>query len=905
MIIFPGVPFVAAQGSAVFHRPMHNRNRMNHRKLNRIIAASIFLAAEAVYLATMAPTLSFWDCGEVIATSYTLGIPHPPGAPFYLMVGHLFSHLPLFHDIGARINFVSTLESSATVMLAYLITVRLIASYKGSAPDTWSTAEKIAAYGGAAIGAFALAFSESFWFNAVETSLWAASSFFTATVIWMILCWHEEDPAPGNERWLLAVMYLIGLSIGVHLLSLLALFSVVLVYYFKKYPLTLKSFALMLLASLALFFLIYRVIIKELPVLLVNTSWPGLAVLVLLLASGIYLTHRNGQRLANTVLLSVLLLVLGYTTYLLIFVRAHAGPPINENDPSTISSFFAYVNREQYGEWPLWPRRWSPEPIHRYYYERYSGDLDYFLNYQLNYMYLRYFGWQFIGRQNDLEGALVDWSVLWGLPFLAGLNGMVSHFRRNWKMASVVAALFAMTGLVLVLYLNQPQPQPRERDYSYVGSFFAFALWIGIGIESLFTWVASGLDGKNRKQGILMAAGIVAAGLLLVNGRMLQANYRTHDRSGNYVPWDWAWNILQSCDKDAILFTNGDNDTFPLWYLQEVERIRTDVRVVNLSLANTGWYLLQLKHGSPRGAKPIDFNFSDEELAAINYMPADSIEVALPVGPEQRRLYDDANRSGSVLPSTPSDSLRWQVLPGITYKGQTFLRPQDIAIFEIVANNYGRRPIYFALTVDPESMIGLDRNLRLDGTVYRVVPMHSKSPMSFVDPWTLYRNLFRTYRYRNLSNPNVYIEQTGRDLAGNYPPLFTRLALELASTPERDVTLPGPSGPVTKKSGPLAVEVLDAAAGIFPLDRFPVTPALAASSVSIYSGQGAKQKAYPYIKYLENLAGQSDEQHDPALFLTLARAYRAMGREEEASAVVNRLKQSLPEMGKQIDSLMQ
>ena len=877
---------------------------MNHRKLNRIVALLMFMAAEVVYLATMAPTLSFWDCGEVIATSRTLGIPHPPGAPFFLLIGHIFSMLPFFHDIGARINFVSTLESSATVMLTYLITVRLIISSRGTNPDLWNLPEKISAYGGAAVGALALAFSESFWFNAVETGLWAASSFFTATVIWMILCWHEEDPAPGSERWLLAVMYMIGLSIGVHLLSLLALFSVILVYYFKKYEVTPQSVGLMLLSSLALFFLIYRVIIKELPVLMVMTSWWGLLALVVVLASGIWYTHRNRMLLPNLALLSVLLLVLGYTTYMLIFVRAHAGPPINENDPSTIASFFSYVNREQYGEWPLWPRMWSTEPVHRYFYDRYSGDLDYFLNYQLDHMYLRYLGWQFIGRQHDMEGAMVDWSVLWGLPFLAGISGMVSHFRRNWKMASAVAALFAMTGVILVIYLNQTEPQPRERDYSYVGSFFAFAIWIGIGIESLLVRVAGLMKAGDEKKRAMLVGAALAGSLLLVDGRMVQANWRTHDRSGNYVPWDWAWNILQSCDKDAILFTNGDNDTFPLWYLQEVEHIRTDIRVVNLSLANTGWYLLQLKHESPRGAKPIDFSFNDEELAAITYEPIDSLDVAVPAGIEQRRLVEDARLSGSSLPSSPSDSLRWRIVPGLKYKDQGYLRPQDIAVFEIVAGNYGRRPIYFALTVDPEGMIGLDKNLRLDGMVYKVVPIRSASPMSFVDAGKLYGNLFNTYRYRNLGNPRVYIEQTGRELAGNYPPLFVRLALELASTPGQTLTVRGPAGnPVSMRRGQLAVDVLDRAARLFPLDRFPATPSLAASVTSIYSGQGAKQKAYPYIKYLELLASQSDERRDPAIFYNLARAYAALGRDSEAEVLTSRLKRALPQMEGNPDSL--
>ena len=879
---------------------------MNHRKLNRIIAAVMFLAAESVFLSTMAPTFSFWDCGEVIATSYTLGIPHPPGAPLFLLIGHLFSMLPLFHDIGARINFVSTLESSATVMLAYLIIVRLIAIYRASNPDQWSKPEKISAYGGAVIGGLALAFSDSFWFNAVETGLWAASSFITATIIWLMLCWYEEDPAPGSERWLLAVMYMFGLSIGVHLLCLLALFALVLLYYFKKYEVNLRSFSIMVLFSLALFFLIYRGIIKELPVLLVRTSWWGVGTLILLLVMGIYYTHRSRQVVLNLGLMSVLLLILGYTSYMLIFVRAHAGPPINENNPSTLDAFFSYVNREQYGEWPLWPRRWSPEPVHQYFYQKYSSDLDYFFSYQLGHMYLRYFGWQFIGRSTDMEGAVVDWGMLWGLPFLAGAAGATAHFKRHWKTATAVSALFVMTGLVLVIYLNQTEPQPRERDYSYVGSFFAFALWIGIGIESLFTSIVSRLKSGDSRHRTWIAAGLVAAGLLLVNGRMLQANYRAHDRSGNYVPWDWAWNILQSCEKDAILFTNGDNDTFPLWYLQEVEHIRTDVRVVNLSLANTGWYLLQLKHESPRGARPITFSMSDEDLAGISYVPVDSIDVAVPSGIEQRKLMQDAQRSGVSLSSTPTDSLRWRLRPGLTYKGEGYLRPQDIAVFEIVSGNYGQRPIYFALTVDPEGMIGLDKQLRLDGLVYKVVPLKGRSPVSFVDPGTLYGNLFQTYRYRNLNKSGVNIEETSRNLVGNYPPLFVRLALELTSSSRDSVMVQGPAGvPVTRQRGSLALEVLDRAGQLFPLDRYPVNPQLAGSVVSIYSTGGAKEKAYPYIHYLEIMAAQSDVVRDPELFYILARAYRAAGRDREAVAIMENLKRALPEMRKQLDSLKQ
>ncbi|NTV92667.1 MAG: DUF2723 domain-containing protein, partial [Chlorobiaceae bacterium] len=454
---------------------------MTHRALNRFIAVFLFVVAEILYLRTMAPTLSFWDCGEFIATAYTLGIPHPPGAPLFLLLGRLFSMIPFFGDIGARVNLISTIASSATVMLTYLITLRFIILYRKSNPDTWSPAEKVSAYGSSVIAALALAFSDSFWFNAVEAEVYAMSSLFTALVTWLMLRWYDDDPLPGNERWLMAVMYIIGLSIGVHLLSLLALFAVALVYCFKKYEVTPRSVALFIAGSSGLFILIYQVIIKGLPILLQFSSWSGFFAFAALLVSGIWYTHSKRYVLLNTFVVSLLLIVIGYTSYGMIFIRAQAGPPINENNPSTPETFYSYLNRDQYGEMPLWPRRWSPEPVHQYFYQQYASDLDYFLTYQLNHMYLRYLGWQFIGREHDMEGAGVDWSVLWGLPFLFGFAGAVAHFRRQWKMGLVVTALFILTGAALVIYLNQTEPQPRERDYSYVGSFFAFAIWIGIG----------------------------------------------------------------------------------------------------------------------------------------------------------------------------------------------------------------------------------------------------------------------------------------------------------------------------------------------------------------------------------------------------------------------------------------
>lgn len=867
---------------------------MNHKMINRGIAAALFVLAEVTYLMTMAPTLSFWDCGEFIATAYTLGVPHPPGAPFFLLVGRLFSMVPFFEDIGARVNLLSTLSASATVTLTYLIIVRLIVMYRKTGPGSWDALEKLSAYGGAAVGALSLAFSDSFWFNAVETEVYAPSLFFTALAVWFIVRWYDEEHEEGSGRWLMAAMYVIGLSIGVHLLSLLAIFAVIMVYYYKKYEVTPLSFLMMMLAGSAAFLLVYIGIIKGLPVLMQYASWSGMVFLLGGIIYVVYYAHTRRFRLLHTISMSLFLLIVGYTSYALIYVRANASPPINENNPSTGDAFFSYLNREQYGDFPLWPRRWSVDPLHQYFYQQYGSDTDYFLHYQVSHMYLRYLGWQFIGRESESEGAGVDWSQLWGLPFLVGIFGAVSHIRREWKMGSVVTALFILTGAALVVYLNQTEPQPRERDYSYTGSFFAFAIWIGIGAESLLSRIRKGISGAAIRQALTIAA--LGGLLFLVNGRMLFANYHTHDRSGNYVPWDWAWNILQSCEKDAILFTNGDNDTFPLWYLQEVEGIRTDVRVVNLSLANTGWYLEQLKNTSPNGAKKIVFSLSDEELREISYVAIQPVEVDLPAGQRKEELVKEYKAAGLDVPETLVDTLRWQIMPSVTVRGQGFLRPQDVAVYEILMNNFTTRPICFAVTVGRDNLLGIDEYLRLDGLAYKVVPAKNTEDGNFVGASQLWTNLCSVFRYRNLNNPAVYIEETSRRLSGNYKPLFASLAVELAKNPEGELNVRDGKGDLRKASRKhLAIEALDKSQEVLPLERYGLDPGVAASIVSLYVSLGEKEKADPYIAFLEGLAGKTSLREAPQVYYALALALREVGRTGEAEEILDQLFEEIDE----------
>ncbi|ACF13243.1 conserved hypothetical protein [Chloroherpeton thalassium ATCC 35110] len=873
-----------------------------HKKINSSIAVVVLIIAQILYLLTMAPTFSFWDCGEFIATAYTLGVPHPPGAPFFLIVGRLFSMIPFFEDIGARVNLISTISSSVTVMLTYLIIVRFIILYRDKNPNDWSLSEKISAYGSGVVGSLALAFSDSFWFNAVETEVYAASIFFTAIVIWLILKWNEEADQEGNERWLMVLMYMMGLSIGVHLLNLLAIFAIALVYYYHRYEVNVKSFIWLIVISSGLFFLIYPGIIKFLPALM-NSVSPWIAVVAAAgLGYAIYYTQKERMRIMNTIVVSLFLIVLGYTTYTVIFIRAQADPPINENAPTTMKTFHSYLNREQYGDLPLWPRRWSSDPTHQRNYSKYDSEFDYFWNYQLVHMYARYFGWQFIGRAGDVQDSGVDWSKLWGLPFVLGMFGMYHHFRRQWTMGLVVGALFMVTGFALILYLNQTEPQPRERDYSYVGSFFAFAIWIGIGIDGLFEALRESF--RDEKTLVPGAAALCLCGLLFVDGRMLQVNYYDHSRANNYSPWDYAYNLLQSCDKDAVLFTNGDNDTFPLWYLQEVARIRTDVRVVNLSLANTDWYILQLKNESPRGAKKVKFRLSDDQIRQLSYMRWDAKRISLPVPqnkitPRGDLITSETDTTDIHAPKPPAqlvDKIEWTFSPAISVPGrsgeqpQGFIRAQDVVVYEVVANNIWERPVYFAITVSESNMIGLNQYLRLDGLAYKIVPVKSSKAFDYVEPDILYGKLMNTFQYRNLGNEDVYYEETTRRMVSNYKNIFMRLAAEYATSPNASSEIKTADGSMKRvQNKDLAIKVLDKAEEILPNERYEIDYRLLSGVISLYANLGENSKARALLPELQEKANQYDSGGDPRPKFVLAQAYKEVGAYEQAEALYQEL----------------
>ena len=627
---------------------------MSPERLNRLLAGFVFLASFLVYFSTMAPTVSFWDCGEFIATSYRLGVPHPPGAPLFLILGRFFSFLPIPGDIAYRMNMISVITSALAIMLLYLIIVQFVRHWRGHIK---SVEDKIIAFGGGVIGALVFAFTDSHWFNAVEAEVYAVSTLSTALVVWLVLHWAERADEAGSERYILIIAYVLGLSTGVHLLNLLAIPFMAMIIYFRKRNFSWLSFISLMGIVLAIFLIIYLGVIKGLPKIAVTfskimgTNEANIVIGSVLLfgiillagifayAGGISSSRKNIIRLGAA---SLLLIVIGYSSYEIIFIRSSQNPTIDENDPETVQAAISYLEREQYGNTDLFrgdtfnnlsgkiddnklfPRRGSRQGNHIKNYRNYTSDMDYFWRYQVNKMYWRYFLWQFAGRGPSTESGVstfeakpnedgVDW-FQFGIPlaFLLGVVGMVYHFNRDQYQALSVLALFILTGIAIVFYLNQPDPQPRERDYSYVGSFFAFAIWVGIGASAIFERILTIFREKSFR--IHAALGTGMALLIVVPGVMLFANYHTHDRTGNYLPWDYSYNILQTCEPNGIIFTNGDNDTFPLWYLQEVEGIRTDVTVANLSLLNTPWYIRQLRDSRPEGERFI--NLTDEQIIA-------------------------------------------------------------------------------------------------------------------------------------------------------------------------------------------------------------------------------------------------------------------------------------------------
>ncbi|MDD5087722.1 MAG: tetratricopeptide repeat protein, partial [bacterium] len=550
---------------------------------------------------------------------------------------------------------------------------------------------------------------------------------------------------------------------------------------------SIQPFILMLLGTGVSFALIYPGIVKQLPLTASKISLSAPLVIILALFVLFWWAAKQRHGIIGVGLAGVLLVVVGYSSYGMIYIRSGLNPGIDENDPDTPARFFSYLNREQYGERAIFPRIWDHDP-------EYRSEGDFFWRYQVNKMFHRYLLWQFVGRegaphdeyqdagvspkysllslfQSEPQGALRWLAMITCVPFLLGLVGFIYQYMKDKKGWLILLVIFFMTGYAIILYLNQDNPQPRERDYSYVGAFFAFALWIGIGASAVIEWAAKKF--QKIPSGHMATAGVAALLLVLSPVMLLARNYEMNDRNGNHVAWDYSYNMLMSCESNGIIFTNGDNDTFPVWYMQEVEHVRRDVRLVNLSLLNTGWYIKQLKDREPK----VPISFSDSYID--RYFDQHDTQALLPRywPPEKQRVELETSEGAMAwtMPATMYIPIRSE-----QDRQNNFLRVQDIMILDILRTNYDRaktpapKPIYFAVTVANSNMIGLRDYLTMEGLVFRINP-HGRTQM---DPQAIRRHLLETFdgHFRGIADPAVHYDDNVQKLLQNYRSAFLQLA---------------------------------------------------------------------------------------------------------------------------------
>jgi hypothetical protein len=892
---------------------------MNTKTMYRVGAGIAFVVSFITYLICVQPTVPFWDCGEFSGASVWQQVPHPPGAPLFLLLVKFLEILIPSGDLGWQANMISVIASAFTILLLYFITAKALENMIGHKAKT--TYEAISVYGSALVAALAFNFSDTFWFNGVESEVYATSVFFVALITYVMMVWNEKADEPGSERYLLLIALLMGLSASVHLLAILTFFSIVLVVYFRKYPFSWKSFILAGIIGIVLFFVIYPGIINWFPAFLAGHS-PSkneameysvensmlLTLIPILLvigaAYGIYWAKKNSKDMFGIACASFLLILLGYSTYAQILIRSNANPPMNENEPKNLKRLTTYLSREQYGTAPTWPRRYQTEDYFirnynkqdekgNYVYGRWvppskkevqrkngetilvndfkeintAGELSYMWKYQINHMYLRYFLWNFVGRSSDIQDAGVAYFdnkesdmlnynngykdifpiKFYMLPLLFGLLGLIYHFTRDKKMAFAFLIMFIVMGVLTALQQNQQDPQPRERDYFYVGSFLVFAMWIGFGVYYFIDLL------KKYTPKMIVPIGVVIASLILVPVNMAYGGWKMHDRSGNYFPFDYSYNILQSVEKDAIVFTNGDNDTFPVWFLQDVEGVRRDVRIVNLSLGNTLWYIYQLKNREPWGAKKVPISIPDDSLqvddemaaGAFSYEFGEARNVEIPVSKEiLAKFTNDTNiiNSGKMA---------------FTYLGQQYrqmenrtiyiYRVQDKLIFDILKTNKFERPLYFSATVGPDVYIGLDDYLVRGGLALRITPVKQpkgrtndvdldimdKCLMNYDNTSNFHKEPHYGFKFRNLNNPNVFYDDVHRRSILGYRLLFITYAQALISD-KNDL-----------KKADLVLKTMDK---LISVKQFPPDWDVAGQISALYTQVGNEEKAKEYAK---------------------------------------------------------
>ncbi len=886
--------------------------RETFSKLNILTAWIIFGISVTVYCLTVEPTASLWDCPEFIACGYKLEIGHPPGAPVLMLVANLFAQFASDpSQVALMVNILSALLSAGCIFFLFLTITHFARKLICPSDDKLSAAKVISVEACGVVGALAYTFSDTFWYSAVEAEVYAFSSFLTALMFWLILKWESESDSQRGDRWIVLIAYITGLSIGVHLLCLLCLPAMSFVIYFRK---TKNVSTKGLLKTLVAGGLLVGVILYGLiPGVVKLGSWfellftnmlgcpynTGLiCYIVLLTGTLVFAYYKVRGRKSRLALACLMVLLAGYSSYGVIFIRANARTPMSENAPGNIFALGSYLNREQYGETPFlygpaycsevdyevkgnymvakqkqgkaifrpsadstkrqyevtrhdikyeykdnmyFPRMYSVR--HAQAYEEWMGgvrkkgnlptvteNLRFFLTYQMNFMYWRYFLWNFVGRQNNIQGygevEHGNWitgfrwiddlllgcdtsklpsdliqnkgrNVFYALPLILGLAGIIWQWRRGREgrqQLFIVMLLFVMTGLAIVVYLNQTPLQPRERDYAYAGSFYAFAVWIGLGVGAVIALLR-----KLFKRWSLATAIIGSLCSLSVPLQMVSQTWDDHDRSGRYTCRDFGANYLESTQRERvgadssseklypIILTNGDNDTFPLWYNHEVEGVRTDTRVCNLEYLQTDWYIDQMKrptYDSP--ALPISWRHEDYQEGRREFVPIrpelkDEVRKYVEQYPDEaKKLFGQQpfELKNIINKWVLSDQADMQCIPTdsvtitsaidtmtISLKGKQAIYKNDLMVLEMLSKADWNRPIYTSISLGPDCVSFLRDHLVLEGLAYRVSPTATGK---LVDVEKLYDNIMHRFRYGGLSTKGIYVDEDVKHMADTH-----------------------------------------------------------------------------------------------------------------------------------------
>lgn len=969
------------------------------KRFNNIGGWLMFIIASVVYILTIEPTASFWDCGEFISTAYKLEVGHPPGAPFFMLLGRFFT---LFasgpESVAVMINILSALCSAATIMFLFWSVTHIgkrIASKEGKL----SIASMIAVLGAGAVGALAYTFSDTFWYSAVEGEVYAMSSLFTAVVFWGILKWEDVSDEPGADRWIVFLAYMMGLSVGVHLLNLLAIPAMGLIYYFRRYKITKKgTFLAILISGVILLTIMYLII----PGIIKMASWfellfvngigmpfnSGTIIYAFTILFGlsylIWLSHKRGSALLNTAVLSILMIVIGYFSFATIIIRAASSPPMNQNDPDNVFSLLSYVNREQYGDRPLlygksfdsgidysdpyvkgdpyyakkdgkyytaderislryldetnslFPRMYSNQPSHVEQYKAwvnikgkkvkvqdangqmriatiptFGENLSFLFNYQINWMYFRYFMWNFSGRQNDIQGEggnlkgnwisgisfidnarLGDQSTLpakWSdnkannkyymLPLILGLLGMAFLYANRGegeRYFYVLLIFFLMTGVAIVVYLNQTPLQPRERDYAFAGSFYAFSLFIGLGVLFLHQLLKRHFAPKS-------SAILVTILSLLVPTLMAFENWDDHSRAGRYTVSAVGNNYLETVAENGVIFTNGDNDTFPLWYMMDVENKRLDTRTCNLSYLQTDWYIRQMKSFAYESA-PLPISFTEDQFvqgtndvvyivdnpnikervelsAALDFVKSDKEGTKLREADNAsffptRKLKYTVDKEAVIRNGVVSPDMYDQIVDEIEIDltGRQVTKDQ-LMVLDMLANSNWERPFYFAITVPSDKYSVFTKYLRQDGFAYRLVPLrfesNSSNDIKAVNVDQFISNIETKYKWGNMNGEGVYLDETHRRMAISIRSSFIKLANTILSegSDKIESAESGDSYKLSKRSADLAVALMDSVQNIVPDSKIPFR-FYGSELAKVYIQAGDKDKGIEIIEML-------------------------------------------------------